>query len=93
MKVFTKTKAFGRSMTVQLRYLYIDINMAINAIHRKLGLGPVSMDTYYNRLLDQLNKYMAQNDATDPFNDNYYSEMTRIARNFDSFIRRHSIKY
>jgi|GEM_PF-2239139 len=71
-----------------MRYLFIDISLAKNKVVHLLGMGPVSTDNYYNRLLDQLNKYESQMDKSSVFDN---TEINRIARNFDCFIKRHQI--
>ena len=75
-----------------MRYLFVDINSAKRAIHKRIGYD-VRMDSYYYKLLDRVNSYEKQmNDLNYPLiTDVSKNRFARICKNFDAFCKRHEI--
>lgn len=71
-----------------MRYLYLDINLAIKKLEYREGL--VSNCEPICILIDKLKSYKKKLNNLMP-NDKV--GFTKICRNFDSFIKRHGIQY
>lgn len=74
-----------------MRYLFVDIDMAITATDKKLGFTADCALLY--KQLDKLKDYRTQLSNTELFTDKGTKDVKRIARNFDLFIKRNGILY
>lgn len=65
-----------------MRYLFIDLRLARTVTDRDRP-----------ELSNQITKYIKEMNWLNVFDTDYESEMKRIGRNFDSFVKRNNLLY